>query len=65
MNMGDVFRFVIRLPSPAAPQGTEAKVLTLTVNKYNTSASRELPSRGSIRFQLDPADIRSVKAQVE
>jgi ABC-type Fe3+/spermidine/putrescine transport system ATPase subunit len=64
LNMGDVFRFVILVPTGSTLQGKEAGGLRIVVNKYNTSASRGLPSQGSIQFQLDPADIRSVKAQV-
>jgi hypothetical protein len=52
------------VPTGSTLQGKEAGGLRIVVNKYNTSASRGLPSQGSIQFQLDPADIRSVKAQV-
>jgi ABC-type Fe3+/spermidine/putrescine transport system ATPase subunit len=61
INMGDLFRFMIRLGGMNAKQGAAgAEGLTLIVNKYNTRESRQMPSRGPVRLQLHPSDLRPV-----
>lgn len=64
INMGDVFRFLIRLggqDSSSEVVGTKAMVMI--VNKYNTRESRRLPLNGPVRIQLHPEDIRPVNAK--
>jgi len=61
INMGDLFRFMIRLGGAVEPQGAAGTGgLTLIVNKYNTRESRQMPSRGPARVQLHPSDLRPV-----
>ena len=64
INMGDVFRFFIRLGDPnVSAEVAGTKGLVMIVNKYNTRESRRLPSNGSVRVQLHPEDIRPVSTQ--
>ena len=64
INMGDVFRFLIRLgDQDVSAKNAGTKGLVMIVNKYNTRESRRLPSKGSVRVQLHPEDIRPVSAQ--
>jgi len=61
INMGDLFRFMIRLGMTDEPQGAAGGgSLTLIVNKYNTRESRQMPARGPVRVQLHPSDLRPV-----
>jgi ABC-type Fe3+/spermidine/putrescine transport system ATPase subunit len=59
INMGDIIRFVIR--------GREMSSLTadrlqagspIVVNKYNTQECRKLKPQQTVRFQMDPGDLR-------
>jgi ABC-type Fe3+/spermidine/putrescine transport system ATPase subunit len=62
INMGDLFRFIVRIGAADQLQGaTGARGMTMMVNKYNTRESRQLPSRGPVRIQLHPSDLRPVK----
>jgi len=64
INMGDVFRFFIRLGNQDESAGVAGtKGLVMIVNKYNTRESLRLPSKGAVRVQLHPKDIRPVSAQ--
>lgn len=61
INMGDLFRFTIRLGGGKTSQSEiKAEGLTLIVNKYNTRESRQLPSNGPVYVQLHPADLKPV-----
>ncbi|CAB1069967.1 hypothetical protein JY97_04850 [Alkalispirochaeta odontotermitis] len=61
INMGDLFRFIIRLGAQdPSPETTDTTGIVMIVNKYNTRESRQLPSNGAVRVQLHPKDIKPV-----
>jgi len=64
INMGDLFRFLIRLGGQeASPEAAGSRGVVMIVNKYNTRESRQLPAQGPVRVQLHPKDIRTVRTQ--
>ena len=64
INMGDLFRFIIRLGGKdVSSEADGAGGIVMIVNKYNTRESRQLPSKGVVRVQLHPEDIRPVNTQ--
>jgi ABC-type Fe3+/spermidine/putrescine transport system ATPase subunit len=64
INMGDLFRFLIRIGvQDSSPETADTKGMVMIVNKYNTRESRQLPSKGAVLVQLHPADIKAVNSQ--
>lgn len=64
INMGDLFRFIIRPGrNDKTVQKNNDNGFTLIVNKYNTRESRQLPDNGPVRIQLHPADLKPVKSK--
>lgn len=59
INMGDLYRFVVRIGSSADdPACAQGKGVSLVIKKYNTRASREISATGFVRIQLHPADLK-------
>ncbi|CAB1063416.1 Putrescine transport ATP-binding protein PotA (TC 3.A.1.11.1) [Olavius sp. associated proteobacterium Delta 1] len=64
INMGDLYRFLIRLGGQnVSSEVAGTRGIVMIVNKYNTRESRQLPSKGVVRVQLHPEDIRPVNTQ--
>jgi hypothetical protein len=64
INMGDLFRFIIRLgETEVSLESAGKRGLIMIVNKFNTRESQQLPSKGPVRVQLHPEDIRPVSVK--
>jgi ABC-type Fe3+/spermidine/putrescine transport system ATPase subunit len=59
INMGDIFRFVIRAKEMSCLTADKQQSGSpIVINKYNTHECQKLKLQQVVRFQLDPADLK-------